>query len=294
MTRPATRLAEGVQRFQSPQWQTNSLVVLRDGHSLVVDPAWTPAEIHDIHAVAAVAQGERHFVLRRRGFRPHLRMEAFRDARIHVESRSAALIDEGLSGRFLHDTGAEWGLDFPFEPHYDEVFEVGAELSLGPFRIATLDAAGHMLDGAAYVLIDEGILVPGDNLCRSGPRSSSGRSRRPPRPSSGCSARSSATTCHGWFPGTAMCSAPARRARSACRISSTWGRSGRRRRRRGTHGLAWAEALVRLMTVKAPRPNGPDIEIYTPSYLAARRVLIDVGFLRPGETPPRIGLRRRR
>ena len=95
-------------------------------------------------------------------------MEGFRDARIHVESRSAALIDEGLSGRFLHDTGAEWGLDFPFEPHYDEVFEVGAELSLGPFRIATLDAAGHMLDGAAYVLIDEGILVPGDNLCSLG------------------------------------------------------------------------------------------------------------------------------
>ena len=290
MTRPATRLAEGVQRFQSPQWQTNSLVVLRDGHSLVVDPAWTPAEIHDIHAAAAVAQGERHFVLTHADPDHICGMEAFRDARIHVESRSAALIDEGLSGRFLHDTGAEWGLDFPFEPHYDEVFEVGAELSLGPFRIATLDAAGHMLDGAAYVLIDEGILVPGDNLCSLG------------APLVFWSVSAAAETVErllgalerydvSWVvPGHGHVLSPGEARAIGMQDLEYLQTLGSTASEARDAGLPWAEALVRLMTVKAPRPNGPDIEIYTPSYLAARRVLIDVGFLRPGETPPRIGL----
>jgi glyoxylase-like metal-dependent hydrolase (beta-lactamase superfamily II) len=285
-----TKLAEGVLRFQSPQWQTNSLLVVRDGHALVVDPAWTPAEIDGIHAAAAAAARELHFVLTHADPDHVCGMEAFRDARIHVESRSAALIDEGLSGRVLHETGADWGIDFPFEPRYDAVFEVGAELSLGPFRIVTLDAAGHMLDGAAYLLLDEGILVPGDYLCSIGSPlvfwSVSAAAATIRRLLDALDRYDVAWVVPGHGHVLGLREARAMGVRDLEYLEALESTAAEAR----DAGLAWAEALVRLMTVAPPRPNGPDVEIYTPSYLAARRALIDVGCLRPGETPPRIGL----
>ena len=45
-------LGGGVWSFQTPLWQTNSLLAVADGDALLCDPAFTPAEIEAIGADA--------------------------------------------------------------------------------------------------------------------------------------------------------------------------------------------------------------------------------------------------
>ncbi len=64
----------------------------------------------------------------------------------------------------LRSAGPEWGIDWPDELRADRVVSAGKELDCGPFRVATVDAPSHGREGLGYVLLDQGVLLPGDHL----------------------------------------------------------------------------------------------------------------------------------
>jgi hypothetical protein len=55
-------------------------------------------------------------------------------------------------------------------------------------------------------------------------------------------------------------------------------------------GLSWADSMVRAIGVPLPRPSSPDIEIYAPQVLNAKRALINAGIHKPGEEPAEWGM----
>lgn len=284
------QLAEGIWRFQTPQWQTNSLVVVRDGEALVIDPAWTREEMVRIHAMAASAGGPIYFLVTHADPDHVCGMDVFPDATIYVGTESAKLIEAGLSTIILRSNGSDWDYEFPFEVRFDVAVEAGAEFSCGPFRVATRDARGHMIDGVAFVLLDEGILAPGDNLCTS---------MSPMVAWSVSHARSTTESLIDalrtyeirWVVpghGSIMSGADALKVAAEDLEYLEALEAGCVEARE--KGLSWAETYVKLLAIDQPRPNSADIEIYTPKAMNARRAMLDAGILRPGEAPHPIGM----
>ena len=62
---------------------------------------------------------------------------------------------------------AKWGLEFAGDVRVDRVVEAGAEIEVGSYRVHTVEARGHAVDGLGYVIEEEGLFAVGDYLMRS-------------------------------------------------------------------------------------------------------------------------------
>lgn len=286
----AEELASGVWRFQSPQWQTNSLVVLGDGHSLVVDPAWTTEEIAHIHRTATSGGRDVHFLVTHADPDHVCGMGAFDEATVYAGTESAKLIAAGLSTAILRSNGSDWGLEFPFEVRFDVTVEVESEFTCGPFRVATLDARGHMVDGVAFVLLNEGILVPGDNLCDSFSPLVFWSVDHARRTTESLIEALTRFEIRWVLPGHGSVLTAADALKVATEdlayLQALEAACVQARER----GLSWAETYTKLLMIDQPRGNSADVEIYTPKAMNARRAMLDAGIERPGEERQEIGM----
>jgi hydroxyacylglutathione hydrolase len=154
-------LGGGVTVFQAPLWQTNALVAVSGGDALLCDPAMTPDEIA---AIAAEAEGRRSFLVVTHADYDHVcGIPYLPDAEVVAGADTAAKIRDGSAAKGLESGGAEWGVQWPEELRVDRVVEPG-ELELGSFRVAAIDCPSHGREGLGYVLLDQGVLLPGDNV----------------------------------------------------------------------------------------------------------------------------------
>ena len=160
-----TDLGEGVWSFQAPLWQTNSLLAVSGGDTLLCDPAFTPAEIEAIGMELAQRTAGRSFLLVTHADYDHVcGIPYFPGVEVAAGPETAARIRDGTAGNGLRSGGDEWGVAWPSELRVDRELAAGAELELGSFRIAAIDAPSHGREGVCFVLREQGILLPGDNL----------------------------------------------------------------------------------------------------------------------------------
>jgi glyoxylase-like metal-dependent hydrolase (beta-lactamase superfamily II) len=159
-------LGEGAWQFQAPLWQTNSLLATANGEGLVCDPAFTPGEIEAIRAEAEVrAGGPLHFLVTHGDFDHICGIPYFADAEVVAGEETARRVEAERTPDDLAAAGAEWGADWRTEGlRVDRVVAAGSEFACGAFRIAALEAPSHGREGLAFVLLDQGILLPGDHL----------------------------------------------------------------------------------------------------------------------------------
>jgi glyoxylase-like metal-dependent hydrolase (beta-lactamase superfamily II) len=160
-----TELGEGVRSFQAPLWQTNSLIAVSGRDALLCDPAFTPAEIEAIGAELARHGAERSFLLVTHADYDHVcGIPYFPAVEVAAGPDTAARIREGTAATGLRSGGDEWGVEWPSELRVDRELAPADELELGAFKIAVIDTPSHGREGVGFVLPDQGILLPGDNL----------------------------------------------------------------------------------------------------------------------------------
>jgi hydroxyacylglutathione hydrolase len=157
-------LGGGVWSFQAPLWQTNSLLAVSGDDALLCDPAFTPEEIGVIAMEARRRSPGRSFLLVTHADYDHVcGIPYFPDAEVLAGAEAAARLRDGRAAAGLVSGGAEWGVAWPSDLRVDRELAAG-EIDLGPFRVDVIDAASHGREGLGYVLLEQGILLPGDNL----------------------------------------------------------------------------------------------------------------------------------
>jgi len=158
-------LGGGVVQFQTERWQTNAVLAVAGGEALLCDPSWEPGEIEAIRAEAArLAGGTTHLLITHGDYDHVCGIGFFPGATVVAGDETAARIESGAAAEGLHGAEEEWGLEWPADLRVDRVAAAGEELSLGAFRVTAIEARGHVGDGRAYVLLDQGVLLPGDYL----------------------------------------------------------------------------------------------------------------------------------
>lgn len=157
-------LGEGVWHFQSPLWQTNSLLAVADGETLLCDPAYEPAEIEAIRNEAASRAGGKAYLVITHADFDHTCGIGYFDAEVVAGADTAEKIRSGQAAESLRTQGPDWGVTWHEEIRVDRVVRPPEELELDSFRVAALDAPSHGRDGTAFVLLAQGILCPGDHL----------------------------------------------------------------------------------------------------------------------------------
>jgi glyoxylase-like metal-dependent hydrolase (beta-lactamase superfamily II) len=157
-------LGYGVLHFQSPLWQTNSLVAVASGEALVCDPAYTPAEIEAIRSAVQARASSVRLLITHADFDHVCGIGYFPTGEVVAGADTARILESGTAAEGLRTQGPEWGVRWPDTLRVDRVVPAPAELELGVFRVATIDAPSHGREGTAYVLLEQGILVPGDHL----------------------------------------------------------------------------------------------------------------------------------
>jgi glyoxylase-like metal-dependent hydrolase (beta-lactamase superfamily II) len=163
-----THLAGAMWTFQSPLWQTNSLLAVEGDAALLVDPAYFPPEIAAIRAETEHRAGGAQFILLTHADFDHTcGIPSFPVAEVIAGPDTRAQIESGAAGAALAGQGREWGADWPTQLRVDRVVEPGEEVACGPFRVATIQARGHVGDGLAFVLLEQRVLAPGDYLSAS-------------------------------------------------------------------------------------------------------------------------------
>jgi glyoxylase-like metal-dependent hydrolase (beta-lactamase superfamily II) len=159
-------LGEGVWQFQAPLWQTNSLLVLADGEALLCDPALAPEEIAGIRSkVGRRTEGTLHLLITHGDFDHVCGIPYFAGAEVVAGEETALRIESGSVIEEIRGAGAEWGFEWRTDGlRVDRVVAAGTELACGAFRVAAFDAPSHGREGLAFVLPEQGILLPGDHL----------------------------------------------------------------------------------------------------------------------------------
>ena len=156
-------LGDGVRVLQTPLWQTNALLARSGNEALLCDPCFTPEEIETL-AVAARESGGPIYVLVTHGDFDHVcGIGYLPEASVLAGAATAERIRSGTAGEQLAAAGAEWGLSWRTGLRVDRIVEPG-RFECGGFAVEAIDAAGHTPDGLAYVLLDQGVLLPGDYL----------------------------------------------------------------------------------------------------------------------------------
>lgn len=156
-----TDLGGGVWVFQTRLWQTNAVLAISGTDALLVDPGFEPSEIEELAARAREPGGDVHVLVTHGDYDHTCGVGYLNDAIVLAGAETAERIRSGTAGRELAAAGAEWGFDWPPDLRVDRVIAPG-EHALGPFRVTAIAADGHTADGLAYVLLDQGVLVPGD------------------------------------------------------------------------------------------------------------------------------------
>lgn len=164
MTRPPMDLAEGVWQYQTRLWETNSLLVEAGGETLLCDPAWTAAEIDTIHRRAAKTHGQSHVLITHSDYDHTCGIGFFPEATVVAGHKTAKAIANGAAADALNAASVEWGLAWDGDLRVDRVVEAGTTFECGGFHVAAIEARGHVADGLAYAILDQGVLVPGDYL----------------------------------------------------------------------------------------------------------------------------------
>lgn len=158
-------LGRGVWQFQSPLWQTNSLLATAGGEELVCDPAFFPAEIEAIRAQAdRRSPSAVRFLVTHADFDHVCGIPYFPEAEVIAGEETARRLREGIAAEGLRTYGPEWGASWPDDVRADRVLPAGEEAACGAFRVVTIDAPSHGREGTGYVLLDQGVLLPGDHL----------------------------------------------------------------------------------------------------------------------------------
>ena len=268
----APEFGEGLWVSQTPLWQTNAVLARSGSDALLCDPCYTPEEIERLVARARDGGGSIHLLLTHGDF-DHTCGIGFVPEAVVVGDPTATRIASGTAEDELAAAGAEWGVTWPGGLRVDRVVEAGA-FECGAFRVEAIEATGHTADGLAYVLVDQGVLLPGDYLSEmtypfigGGLEATIGTVRR-------LLARSRSMTCAGSSPGTGASSRPRRRPQSARQIWRTSRRSPARSRRRRP-GLSQARRCSTSSTSSRRERRRPTSRSTGSAPRNARSVLAD-------------------
>jgi hydroxyacylglutathione hydrolase len=156
-------LGEGVWLWQTPLWQTNALLARSADEVLACDPCFTPDEIERLAATARDAGGPIHLLITHGDFDHVCGIAYLPEATVIAGAATAERITSGTAAKELVAAGVEWGISWPTELRVDRIVEPEA-FTCGAFRVEAVEAPGHTRDGLAYVLMDQGVLLPGDYL----------------------------------------------------------------------------------------------------------------------------------
>ena len=156
-------LGEGVWVSQTRLWQTNAVFARSGPDALLCDPCYTPEEIERLVALAREAGGPIHLLITHGDFDHVCGIGYLPEAVVLAGAATAERIGSGTAAEQLEAAGAEWGLTWVPELRVDRVVEPG-RFECGAFHVEAVDASGHTPDGLAYVLLDQGVLLPGDYL----------------------------------------------------------------------------------------------------------------------------------
>jgi glyoxylase-like metal-dependent hydrolase (beta-lactamase superfamily II) len=165
MTRAPVDLGEGVRQYQTPLWQTNCLLALAGGEALLCDPSYTQEEIDGLREeVEEAGPSSVHVLVTHADYDHVCGLGAFPGATVAAVQGTASRMDDGSATAGLAAAGEEWGISWPLTGvRVDRTVAFG-ETQLGAFRVDVVDAASHGREGAAFVLVDQGVLFPGDHL----------------------------------------------------------------------------------------------------------------------------------
>jgi glyoxylase-like metal-dependent hydrolase (beta-lactamase superfamily II) len=159
-------LGEGVWQFQSPLWQTNSVLALAEGEAMLCDAALAPDEIAGIRSeVERRAEGPLHVLITHGDFDHVCGIPYFADAEVVAGDETAQRVESGTAADDLRAAGAEWGLEWPTDGlRVDRTVAAAGEFWWGAFQVAAVDAPSHGREGLGFVLLEQGVLLPGDHL----------------------------------------------------------------------------------------------------------------------------------
>jgi glyoxylase-like metal-dependent hydrolase (beta-lactamase superfamily II) len=281
--RAPTALVDGAWHFQAERWMTGSLLVVAGGEALMADPSFTPQEIHAIRAEAERRAGRASYLLVTHSHFDHTcGIGLSPEATVVAGRPTAEVIRSGAAATQLERAGSEWGMRWPTELRVDTIAAAGAEIVLGRFRLRAIEAGGNTLDGTAFLLLDQGILVAGDFL---------GSVIYPFLEGSPALARATierlldALDSGGtrWVvPGHGPALSPAE-ARTVGEADLTYlDRLAETARSAVADRASPAEALLQTYGVEPPRRLADDFEVYGPRVTNVRRALEAAGLRVPG------------
>lgn len=190
---------------------------------------------------------------------------------------TAEKVRDGSAASGLAGGGAEWGVQWPADLRVDRTPAPGEELDCGAFRVAAIDSPSHGRDGLGYVLLEQGILLPGDNLSSitypllAGPLA---RAREATKRLLEAFAR---YALRHVVPGHGPVLAPDEARRIGEADLRYLERLDAAAREAAAEGLSPGYALVQVYEVEPPRPNTVDFDIYDIRGRNGRRALGDVG-----------------
>jgi glyoxylase-like metal-dependent hydrolase (beta-lactamase superfamily II) len=156
-------LGGGVWHYQTALWRTNSILAVAGTEALLCDPNWEPAEIRAIRADAAARAGRAtHLLLTHADYDHTCGIGFFPEAEVVAGPETAERIASGEAAKSLAEAGGEWGLEWPGELRVDRIVRPGESFAAGAFPVTAIEARGHQSDGLAYLLPEQGLLLPGD------------------------------------------------------------------------------------------------------------------------------------
>ena len=157
-----TELDPSITHFQSQIWQCNCMVILNGDAAIVIDSCWNRSDIDRI--VERVAHHRTHHLVTHADVDHTCSIGLLPEATVVMGSSSQVRINGGSAADELRREASNWGLDLPAHLRIDRGVEADEEVELGPFRVVTVEARGHAVDGLGYVLREEGIFAVGDYL----------------------------------------------------------------------------------------------------------------------------------
>ena len=254
-------LGGGVWSFQAPLWQTNSLLAV-SGDALLCDPAFTPEEIGAIAAEAKRRSAGRSFLLVTHADYDHLcGIPYFPDAEVAAGAATAAKLRDGSAAAGLASGGAEWGVEWPSDLRVDRELAAG-EVDLGSFRVAVIDTPSHGREGLGYVLLEQGILLPGDNLSAITIPLLAGSLARAREAAERLLGALDRYALRHVVPGHGPVLAPDEARRIGEEDLRYLEQLDASAREAASEGLSPGYAVVHVYEVELPRPNTVDFEIY--------------------------------
>jgi hydroxyacylglutathione hydrolase len=156
------RLGGGVLVLRSALWATNSVLVPAGDACLVCDPSIFPDEIEAVRS-STRPYDEVYVLVTHSDFDHVCGIPAFAAATVLADATTARAIAAGAARRGLDAAGREWNASWEGALRVDQV--VGDELvRCGTCGVRAIPVPGHGDDGAAFVILEQELLLPGDYL----------------------------------------------------------------------------------------------------------------------------------